>query len=40
MPFNKKWKVKDFKHLSVKNTEKIAARWILTELNPLKRENL
>ena len=40
MLYNKKWKLKHFKHLSIKNTEEIAYEQILTEFNPLEGKDL
>ena len=40
MPYNKSWKLKHFKDMSVKDIEEIARNWILTELNPIEEENM
>ena len=40
MPYKKKWKLRYFRNMSIKDTEKIALNWISTELNPIEGKNI
>jgi len=40
IPINKDWRLRYFRRMSNKDAESIAQSWILTELNPVERENM
>ncbi len=40
MLYNKNWKLRHFRDMSIKNTEEITHNWISLELNSIKRENI
>jgi len=40
MPYNKKWKLRYFSQMSIKDTKEIAHNWISIELNPIVGENM
>ena len=40
MPYNKSWKLRYFRDISVKDMEEIVHNWISTELNSIEGENM
>ncbi len=40
MLFNKKWKLRHFTNMNMKDVEKIAYNWILSEFNLIERKNM
>jgi|SRR6266508_4038736 len=40
MPYNKTWKLRHFRDMSVKDAEEIAHNWISMKLNPIEGENI